>query len=129
MQELLEHGPAPGGASLFLIGPGQRFQHAEPDRGAGGQVLGRFASEIAQITAGRGNVGAGFGFSLEVELQLGFEVRLLSAPAWEPSELAKEGAHCPSCPVGFRIRPMARESVSHFDCSAANCLRPAAVSR
>ena len=64
-----------------------------------------------------------------MELKFLAEIRFLAAALHQRSQLLKERGHCPSCPAGFTINRMARENVSHFDCSATSCLRPGRVRR
>jgi hypothetical protein len=83
----------------------------------------------ARLFAGQSLGLALFRFLIEVKLKFVAQILFLPAAVQQRSQLLKEWAHCPSCPAGFTINRMARENVSHFDCSAASCLRPCRVRR
>ena len=70
-----------------------------------------------------------FCFLFEVELDFLAQFGLLVTPLPQPKQLANEGVHGVSLSAGFKINPIAREKVSHFDRSATSCLRPRGVSR
>ena len=109
LRQLFQPGPSPRGARLLL------YQ---------GDVSDVAARGAARFFAGQSLGLALFGFLIEMKLKFVAEILFLPAAVQQRSQLLKERAHCPSCSAGFTISRMARENVSHLDCSAASCLRP-----
>jgi hypothetical protein len=111
---VLEPCPAPCVADAFL----QRNRVAE--------IEARSPPRFALTQA----VGSGFlRLRFEVELELGADLGLASAPTGQPPQPVQQSSHAPSPSAGFKTKSTARANVSHFVRAASSCRRPSAVSR